>query len=142
MNYLLTEILVYLLISGLIGVVVGWTIRGVLKKDGLKKENNLENKEEQTPPIEHVYESEKATLKTKVPSLLTAPRDGKKDNLSILKGIGPVVEEKLNKLGIYHLDQISSWNAEEQAWIDEQILFPRKVEREEWVRQAKELSKS
>ena len=57
--------------------------------------------------------------------------EGKKDNLSLIKGIGPVVEKKLNKLGIYHLNQIASWNAEEQAWIDEQILFPRKVEREE-----------
>ncbi len=142
MNYLLTEILVYLLIAGLIGVVLGWTIRGGFKQGELKKENALDGEKKQTPPIEHLNESDKTTPKTKAPSLLTTPREGGKDNLSLLKGIGPVVEEKLNRLGIYHLDQIASWNAEEQAWIDEQILFPRKVEREEWVRQAKELSNS
>jgi NADH-quinone oxidoreductase subunit E len=132
------EILLYLLIASLIGFVLAWTIKG-----GSKKENSVENKQKQTPNEVSVEQSSSTdTPKTTAPNLLKEAREGGKDNLSLLKGIGPVVEEKLNKLGIYHLDQIASWNAEEQAWVDEQILFPRKVEREEWTKQAKELSQS
>src|SRR5690606_7620595 len=37
---------------------------------------------------------------------LSAARDGKPDNLTLIKGIGPVNERKLNAHGIYHFDQI------------------------------------
>jgi NADH-quinone oxidoreductase subunit E len=131
MSYLFMEILLYLLIASLIGFVLAWTIKGG------------SNKQKQTPNEVSVEQSSSTDIpKTTAPNLLKEAREGGKDNLSLLKGIGPVVEEKLNKLGIYHFDQIASWNAEEQAWVDEQILFPRKVEREEWTKQAKELSQS
>lgn len=37
---------------------------------------------------------------------LSAPRGGKADNLTRIKGIGSVNEKKLNDHGIYHFDQI------------------------------------
>jgi len=44
-------------------------------------------------------------------------------------------------LGIFHFEQIASWTKAEQAWIDKYMSFPGRVEREEWVKQAKKLLK-
>jgi len=143
MSDLLLEIIVYLLLAGIIGFVVGWVVRGGGKNEiantseaSQKKESSTvetalktitnEKKREQTPPTNIV--------------LLKEAREEGADKLSLIKGIGSVLEKKLNQLGIYHFDQIISWNAEEQAWIGVQILFPKKVEREDWVKQAKKLS--
>ncbi|HFQ61698.1 MAG TPA: hypothetical protein ENK39_05280 [Epsilonproteobacteria bacterium] len=73
------------------------------------------------------------------PALLTAPRDGKKDNLTRIKGIGVKIEESLNAIGIYHFDQIAAWDAENIAWADSTLGFPGRAEREQWVAQAKAL---
>ncbi len=40
---------------------------------------------------------------------LAAPRGGKADNLTRIKGIGTVNEGKLHALGIFHFDQIAAW---------------------------------
>ncbi|CAA6799310.1 MAG: Unknown protein [uncultured Sulfurovum sp.] len=83
--------------------------------------------------------TEPSSEETNKPMLFTeAPATGK-DTLSALKGLGPALEKKLNKLGIYTFEQIASWNSEQELWIGTQIAFPNKVTKEEWVKQAKEL---
>ncbi len=72
--------------------------------------------------------------------ILTAPRNGEKDNLTRIKGIGMKIEESLNDIGIYHFDQIAAWTAEDIAWADSTLGFPGRVDRENWVEQAKLLS--
>ncbi|CAA6810168.1 MAG: NADH-ubiquinone oxidoreductase chain E (EC [uncultured Campylobacterales bacterium] len=74
------------------------------------------------------------------PKFLLSPRRGGKDNLSKIKGIGVKIEGILNDLGIYHFDQIASWNKEETSWIDNNVAFPGRVQREQWVEQAKVLA--
>ena len=74
------------------------------------------------------------------PILLTAPRNGKKDNLQLIKGVGKVLEGVLNEIGIYHFEQIANLTAEEVSWLDNSMSFPGRVEREEWVAQAKDLA--
>jgi len=72
------------------------------------------------------------------PLFLTSPRDGKADDLKEISGIGLKIEEVLNGLGIYHFDQISSWNEENLLWIDDNLLvFKGRAKRENWVGQAK-----
>jgi len=73
------------------------------------------------------------------PVLLSGPRNGIKDNLSRIKGIGVKIEETLNEIGIYHFDQIAAWDAENIAWADSTLGFPGRAQREEWVAQAKAL---
>ena len=73
------------------------------------------------------------------PVLLSEPRNGKKDNLSRIKGIGMKIEEALNEIGIYHFDQIAAWDAENITWADSTLGFPGRAEREQWVSQAKAL---
>ena len=74
------------------------------------------------------------------PDLLDSPQDGKADNLKEISGIGPKIEEKLNALGVYHFSQIASWSEENCAYIDNQLSFKGRIDRENWIEQAKVLA--
>ncbi|WP_292897772.1 ATP-binding cassette domain-containing protein [Nitratireductor sp.] len=69
------------------------------------------------------------------------PRAGGANNLTRVKGIGPANEKKLNALGIWHFDQIAAWKKAEVQWVGSYLAFPGRIEREEWVKQAKVLAK-
>jgi NADH-quinone oxidoreductase subunit E len=77
---------------------------------------------------------------SKQPILLAKARDGGKDNLQLIKGIGKVLEKLLNDMGIYHFDQIANWTKEEVNWLDKSLSFPGRIKRENWVEQAKILA--
>ena len=62
------------------------------------------------------------------------------DDLKRIKGVGSVIEETLNDLGIYQFSQISGWDADNIAWIEDFLSFPGRIERENWVQQAKTLA--
>ncbi|WP_375264037.1 hypothetical protein [Palleronia sp.] len=75
------------------------------------------------------------------PGRLDAPRDGQADDLKQLRGVGPKLEEELNAMGIYHLDQIAGWTPEELAWVDVNLQgFKGRASRDDWVAQARELT--
>lgn len=75
------------------------------------------------------------------PKGLSAAREGKADDLKLVKGIGPKLEILCNKLGFYHFDQIANWTAAEIAWVDENLEgFKGRVTRDEWVVQARDLA--
>jgi len=74
------------------------------------------------------------------PSLLSGPRNGQSDNLTLIKGVGAKIEAELNNVGIYHFDQIASWNPDNIQWADDTLGFPGRAEREEWVKQATTLA--
>ena len=76
------------------------------------------------------------------PAGLEAPRDGGKDDLKLIDGIGRVTEGKLNDLGIWHLDQIAGWQAAEITWIGTYLGMSGRIERDDWVGQAKSLVES
>ena len=70
--------------------------------------------------------------------LLDAPQ-GAKDDLKRVKGIGPVIEGKLNDLGIFHFRQIAAWREPELVWIDNYLNFRGRALRERWIEQARML---
>ena len=75
------------------------------------------------------------------PEGLSAPRDGKPDDLKQIKGVGPKLETMLNEMGFYHFDQIAGWGPAEVAWVDENLQgFKGRVTRDDWVAQAKTLA--
>ncbi len=85
--------------------------------------------------------SEPETAEVSVPEgLLDAPRDGGKDNLTRIKGIGIKIDEALNSIGIWHFDQIAVWTEENMAWADKELAFPGRAKRDDWVGQAKLLA--
>jgi predicted flap endonuclease-1-like 5' DNA nuclease len=63
-----------------------------------------------------------------------------KDDLKMISGIGPFIEEQLHTLDIFTFEQISKFEKEDVAAVTEAIeFFPGRIERDEWVAQAKEL---
>ncbi len=64
---------------------------------------------------------------------------GEPDDLKKISGVGPVLEGKLNELGIFHYWQVAELSAEEIASIDEALSFKGRIERDDWVAQAKNL---
>ena len=65
-----------------------------------------------------------------------------KDELTLIKGIGPVLEKKMNDSGIKYFTQIANWTKEEINEFSEKLNFKGRVERDNWVEQAKELNKN
>jgi NADH-quinone oxidoreductase subunit E len=75
------------------------------------------------------------------PQALEAAREGGPDNLKMIKGVGPKLEQLLHGLGFYHFDQIAGWTADEVAWVDQNLQgFKGRVSRDEWVVQARQLA--
>lgn len=70
------------------------------------------------------------------------PTDGPKDDLKLIKGIGPKFEGDLNGKGIYYFRQIANWKAADVKMVEGVIdSIPGRIKRDEWVKQAKGLSK-
>ena len=75
------------------------------------------------------------------PPTLTAARHGQADDLKRIVGVGPKLEKVLNDLGFWHFDQIAGWGAAEIAWVDARITFKGRIERDDWVAQARGLAR-
>ena len=66
-----------------------------------------------------------------------------KDDLQIIKGIGPFIAEKLYALGIYTFEQVGNMTPKIEEEVNKAIeFFPGRVKRDEWAKQAKELAKN
>ena len=78
---------------------------------------------------------------TELANLLSAPRDGGPDDLKWISGVGPKLEETLNGLGVYHFEQVAAWTQREIDWVDDYLKFSGRIERDNWIEQAKALAK-
>ena len=65
---------------------------------------------------------------------------GEGDDLKRIKGIGPKNENQLNALGIFTFAQIAAWTPDNVEWVEGYLSFPGRIEREDWIAQAKTLS--
>lgn len=75
------------------------------------------------------------------PATLNKPRAGGADDLKMIKGVGPKLEEMLHTLGFYHFDQVAAWKDAEVAWVDQNLKgFKGRATRDSWVEQAKLLA--
>ena len=59
------------------------------------------------------------------------------DDLTEIDGIGPVIEKKLAAAGVTTFKQIAEWEKADIEKFDEELSFKGRIEREEWVKQAK-----
>ncbi len=66
--------------------------------------------------------------------------EGDADDLKLISGVGPVLEEKLNELGIYHFWQIGKFEQKDIDLVNDAMAFPGRIERDEWIDQAKNLA--
>ncbi|MEM6667016.1 MAG: NADH-quinone oxidoreductase subunit NuoE [Pseudomonadota bacterium] len=73
------------------------------------------------------------------PASLSGPLGGHADDLKRISGVGPKIEGILNGLGIYHFGQIAQWNDDNKAWVDGYLSFKGRIDREQWIEQARTL---
>jgi predicted flap endonuclease-1-like 5' DNA nuclease len=62
------------------------------------------------------------------------------DDLQQIKGIGPRIAATLAELGIGRFEQIAAWTPDHVAWINAHLRFKGRVEREDWITQARNLA--
>ncbi|HEV7259405.1 MAG TPA: hypothetical protein VGN82_16615 [Bosea sp. (in: a-proteobacteria)] len=87
------------------------------------------------PPVEG-----EAQIPGRRPGGLVAARGEKPDDLKLIKGVAEQNEARLQALGIWHFEQIADWTPENVQWVGSYLAFPGRIEREDWVGQAKLLA--
>jgi len=111
MIFLFGQIILWLIIAFLLGFIIGWLLSSQFKRSQYK---DLK-----------LGEDLKSTEA--------------QDDLKIIKGVGPVLEKKLNEFGITTFRQIAELDQNEIELISEKIgPFPGRIERDGWIKQAKE----
>lgn len=158
------EAALLLIIIFLIGCIIGWFLRAKIfrrKKVKASAPTQTPTKPAPTqettsaapkPAIVSTTPKEVATKPRKAakiklsepadtgkPEALISPRNGKKDDLKKIKGVGPKLENTLNGLGIFHFDQIAAWKSKEIEWVDTYLSFKGRIARDQWIAQAKKL---
>lgn len=80
-----------------------------------------------------------APKKAAAPKADPAPAaTGEADDLKKISGVGPVLEKKLNALGITTFQQIFDLTPERRDEVEEQLSFKGRMEREDWAGQCKQ----
>jgi predicted flap endonuclease-1-like 5' DNA nuclease len=155
---LATEMIVCLSIAALLGGLIGY----ILGKLGCKKENKkrlddygasaeVDNTKAFVDTTDFERElldkTPEANMKVKRtinhgtrPLRLQSETIQDRDNLREISGIGLKIESTLNELGIYKFSQIADWDRDNIDWIEDQLDNHGRVNREDWIAQAKLLA--
>ena len=62
------------------------------------------------------------------------------DDLKRIRGIGVLIEKKLNSLGITQYEQVANWTGADIERISRILDFKGRIEREHWIEQARILA--
>jgi predicted flap endonuclease-1-like 5' DNA nuclease len=65
---------------------------------------------------------------------------GESDDLKRIRGIGVLIEKKLNSLGVTHYEQVANWTGADIERISRILDFKGRIERENWIEQARILA--
>lgn len=116
-------------------------------KPAAKKEVKAAQPAKETTSVSESSESNMASgdnesKRQELLAKLGAGDPSKKDDLKMIKGVGPKLENMLNDLGMYSFEQISKLTVEDYDTIDHLLdSFKGRAKRDEWAEQAKELLK-
>lgn len=87
------------------------------------------------PDPESLTKVEKKVLNEKIDI-----EDHEKDDLTLINGVGPFIEKKLNDIGIYTYQQIADFDGPKIEQVTRDVAyFPGRIEKDDWVGQAKKL---
>ena len=111
--------------------------KAAAKKAEPKKEEKPAAEEKKAAPKKD--EAPAAEAKKPAAKAKAKAKDAGTDDISKISGVGPVLVKKLSDLGYTSLQQIADMTPEQVAEVDEKLNFKGRIEREEWIEQAKEL---
>lgn len=66
-------------------------------------------------------------------------RPDRHDDLTLLRGVGEGLSNKLQELGVYTFKQIAMWSEDQISEFDHRLLTKDRIRREHWVKQARNL---
>lgn len=64
------------------------------------------------------------------------------DDLKLISGVGPKMENTLHDVGVYQFQQVAAWTKTDIAFVDDKLTFKGRIVRDGWVKQAKKLMKT
>ena len=76
----------------------------------------------------------------RVASLTKVVRSATLEDLKRIRGIGVLIEKKLNSMGVVSYEQIANWSAQDIDRVSQSLDFKGRIERENWVEQARILA--
>lgn len=135
-----------LIVFFVIGGSMGYALRRALDKRQGKKHQNEAALQPQTAQRSAATAEMPASLsEAATPENLQPAQEGasaERDNLRMIKGLGPRAEALLHGFGIYSFGQIAQWDDSAISWIEGKLGVKGRVERENWVEQARQLRTS
>jgi large subunit ribosomal protein L21 len=81
----------------------------------------------------------KAEPKAKAEKAAPVAEAAYKDDVTLIGGVGPVLKKKLEAAGYGTLASIAALSADDIAKLDAELKLGGRIERDEWIEQAKEL---
>ncbi|MGI9352253.1 MAG: hypothetical protein ACR2O3_11880 [Rhizobiaceae bacterium] len=120
-------------IAYLLGCVAGSLLRAVSRKPEAPKQKDEVKTRRKKASAAKSGTNAKKPPKQRKPAMVTTV----KDDLKQIRGIGPKIEERLNGVGIVSFSQVAAWKPKDQREIGEKLAFKGRIEREDWVKQAR-----
>ena len=108
---------------------------------GGKKKAKKAKKKVKAAPKAKAATTTKAAPKTDENGRLAKPV-GKADDLTLIKGVGAVLQRRLNDAGIFHFWQIAGLRKAQMDALEAVLRFPGRMTRDNWKAQARALAKS
>lgn len=108
---------------------------------GGKKKAKKAKKKVKAAPKAKAATTAKAAPKTDENGRLAKPV-GKADDLTLIKGVGAVLQRRLNDAGIFHYWQIAGLRKAQMDALESVLRFPGRMTRDNWKAQARALAKS
>jgi len=146
MIYLFFQIWLWLILAFVLGWATNWFLCCRNKHDDIQASGVSAS----TIDVNTTIEPDVARVATQAPAAPKideswkpqgfASRPDKTDDLKRIKGVGLVIEQTLNELGIYQFSQIAEWNHDNVSWVEHFLAFPGRIGREDWITQSKTLS--
>ena len=111
------------------------------KKAAAKKPAKAEAPKAEKPAAKKADPKPAAAATVPEGALFAAP-EGEPDDLKQIKGVGPVLEKKLNNFGVTKFAQVAAFSREDIDKLDDALSFKGRIDRDEWLAQAAELAKT
>ena len=106
-------------------------------------------KTKKTKKVKAKKPAAKAKAKAKVAAAPKADENGRlskpigsADDLKLIKGVGAVLERRLNDAGIFHFWQIAKLRKAQMDMLEGSLRFPGRMTRDNWKAQARALAKT
>ncbi len=108
--------------------------------DAIRQNAGRETDDAARTPIQRVDRSNLRSVRSEALRGDLSTAAGGVDDLKRIRGIGVLIEKKLNSLGISSYEQMANWTGSDVERVSQILDFKGRIERENWVEQARILA--